>query len=190
MNSGPTGSVAPIEIDGEYYWDGGVVSNTPLSRLARQRLPDTLAFQVDLWTAPGGFPKNLPEAMTRAKEIMNSSRTTYNTDAYRERIHWYAALARFLDQVPDELKRGEDAEYLISVASRAVHHLVNLVYRPTSTESASKEAEFSRQSIEDRWLAGYRDTVYALRHPEVLERAPDCDAGIFVFDFDTAKDGG
>jgi hypothetical protein len=67
---------------------------------------------------------------------------------------------------------------------------VNLVYRPTSAESASKEAEFSRRSIEDRWLAGYRDTVYALRHPEVLERAAGCDAGIFVFDFDTAKDGG
>jgi NTE family protein len=179
-----------VEINGEHYWDGGVVSNTPLSWLARQRLPDTLVFQVDLWTAPGSFPKNLPETMTRAKEIMNSSRATYNTDAYKERIHLYAALARFLDQVPDELKRGEDAEYLISVARRDVHHLVNLVYRPTSAESASKEAEFSRRSIEDRWLAGYRDTVYALRHPEVLERAAGCDAGIFVFDFDTAKDGG
>jgi NTE family protein len=77
---------------------------------------------------------------------------------------------------------------LMSVARQCVHHLVNLVYRPTNPEGASKDDEFSRRSIEERWLAGYRDTVHALRHPEVLERAPGCDAGIFVFDF--PMDGG
>ena len=94
----------------------------------------------------------------------------------------YATLFRFLGQVPEEFKRGEDAEYLVSVARRSVHHLVNLVYRPTSPEGASKDDEFSRRSIEERWLAGYRDTVRALHHPGVLERAPDRDAGIFIFD--------
>lgn len=97
-----------------------------------------------------------------------------------------STLARFFDQVPEELKQSEDAKYLVSLARRRVHHLVNLVYRPKTPESASKEDEFSRRSMEDRWLAGYHDTVYALRHPEVLERKAGCDAGIFVFDF--AKD--
>ena len=69
------------------------------------------------------------------------------------------------------------------IARRSVHHLVNLVYRPTSPEGASKDDEFSRRSIEVRWLAGYRDTVNTLRHPDVLKRAAGCDAGIFVFDF-------
>jgi len=177
-----------VEIDGEYYWDGGVVSNTPLEWLARHRLPDTLAFQVDLWAAPGELPKNVPEVMTRLKDILNSSRTFYRTHGYKEINHLHAALFRFLGQVPEEFKRGEDAEYLMSVARRCVHHLVNLVYRPTSTEAASKDNQFSRTAIEERWLAGYRDTVHALRHPEVLERAAGCDAGIFVFDFE--KDGG
>jgi hypothetical protein len=62
----------------------------------------------------------------------------------------------------------------MSVARRSVHHLVNLVYRPTSPEGASKDDEFSRRSIEERWLAGYHDTVQALRHPGVLERAAGC----------------
>ena len=101
----------------------------------------------------------------------------------KEINHLYATLFRFLGQVPEEFKRGEDAEYLVSVARRCVHHLVNLVYRPTNAEGASKDNEFSRRSIGERWLAGYRDTVNALRHPEVLERAAGCDAGIFVFDF-------
>ena len=187
-----SGAIPPkfpaVEIDGEHYWDGSVVSNTPLEWMARQHPPDTLAFQVDLWAAPGPFPKNLPEVMTRMTEIMNSSRTTYNTRGYKELNQAHSILARWLERVPDEFKRGEDAKYLMSVAKRQVHHLVNLVYRPTSPEGASKEDEYSRKSIEERWLAGYRDTVHALRHPEVLERTAGCDAGIFVFDF--ARDGG
>jgi NTE family protein len=177
-----------IEIDGEYYWDGGVVSNTPLAWIARQQPSSMLAFQVDLWAAPGPFPKNLQEVMIRMKEILNSSRTIYHTSGYKEINHVRATLARFLEQVPDEFKRSEDAKFLMSVAKQHLHHLVNLVYRPTSPEDASKENEFSRKSVEDRWLAGYRDTVHALRHPEVLEPAAGCDAGIFVFDF--GKDGG
>jgi len=177
-----------IEIDGEYYWDGGVVSNTPLAWIARQHPSSMLAFQVDLWAAPGPFPKNLQEVMIRMKEILNSSRTIYHTSGYKEINQVRSTLARFLEQVPDEFKRSEDAKFLMSLAKQHLHHLVNLVYRPTSPEDASKENEFSRKSVEDRWLAGYRDTVHALRHPEVLEPAAGCDAGIFVFDF--GKDGG
>ena len=85
-----SGALAPwfpaVEIGSEYYWDGGVISNTPLEWLARQRLPDTLAFQVDLWAAPGELPKNVPEVMTRMKEILNSSRTTYRTGGTRRLI--------------------------------------------------------------------------------------------------------
>jgi NTE family protein len=59
-----------IEIEGEHYWDGGLVSNTPLQWVVddRQRR-DTLAFQVDLWSARGEFPRDMFEAMTREKEI-------------------------------------------------------------------------------------------------------------------------
>ena len=158
-----SGSLPPgfpaIEIDGEYYWDGGVVSNTPLSWIARQHPPSMLAFQVDLWAAPGPFPQNLQEVMIRMKEILNSSRTTYYTSGYKEINQFHSTLARFLEQVPEEFKRDEDAKYLMSVARQKVHHLVNLVYRPTGPEDASKENEFSRKSVEERWLAGYRDTV-------------------------------
>src|SRR5262249_52975835 len=152
--------------------------------MARQTAPAGHArLPADLWAAPGDLPKNVPEVLTRMKEILNSSRTIYRTDGYKEVNDLYATLFRFLRQIPEEFKRSEDAEYLMSVASRTVHHLVNLVYRPPSPEGVSKDDEFSRRSIEERWLAGYHDTVQALRHPGVLERAVGCDAGIFVFDF-------
>ena len=65
-----------IEIDGEYYWDGGMVSNTPLSRvLSSEPRRDTLAFQVDLWSARGRLPTDLFEVQSRQKDIQYSSRT-------------------------------------------------------------------------------------------------------------------
>lgn len=177
-----------IEIDGQHYWDGGLISNTPLSWLARNHPPDTLAFQVDLWSAHGAFPKTVLEAITRMKAIANSSCTAYYTGVFEDINNVTSALSRFFEQLPEEFKRGEDAEYLMSVARRRLYHLVNLVYRPTSSENGSSEDDFSGPSMENRWRAGYGDAVYALRHREVLERAPGRDEGIFVFDFISGRE--
>src|SRR6202795_4759376 len=76
-----------IEIEGEHYWDGGLVSNTPLQWMA-DSVPrsDTLAFQVDLWSARGPLPISLLEAAEREKDIRFSSRTRMNTDKNKQ-IH-------------------------------------------------------------------------------------------------------
>ena len=175
----------PIEIDGEHYWDGGIISNTPLAWLVHKGVPDTLALQVDLWAAPGDLPGSLPEVLTRMKEIANSNRTSYFTNLFSSIIRTNSTLARFLDGLPEELKRGADAAYLQSVARPRLHHIVNLIYRPEhGVESVSKEIEFSRTSMQYRLRAGYTDTKEALEHPEALQRSPDSRSGIFVFDFD------
>jgi len=76
-----------VEIDGEHYWDGGLVSNTPLQWVieSNPRRKDTLAFQVDLWSAQGQPPRNMAEVATRQKEIQFSSRTRANTDQFSSR---------------------------------------------------------------------------------------------------------
>jgi len=75
-----SGSLPPglpaTEIEGEHYWDGGLVSNTPLEWvLSGTPRQDTLAFQIDLWSASGSLPRNLIEADVRQKDIHFSSRT-------------------------------------------------------------------------------------------------------------------
>jgi len=51
-----------IEVEGEFYWDGGLVSNTPLQWVLESDPPrDTLAFQVDLWSARGSVPRTMTE---------------------------------------------------------------------------------------------------------------------------------
>ena len=84
-----SGSLPPgfpaIEIEGEYYWDGGLISNTPLQWVVdASPRQDTLAFQVDLWSARGELPGNLAEVATRQKEIQYSSRTRANTDQFKQ----------------------------------------------------------------------------------------------------------
>ena len=65
-----------IKIDGECYWDGGLVSNTPL-RYIMESVPrrSTLAFQVDLFSSRGSLPENLDAVSEREKDIRYSSRT-------------------------------------------------------------------------------------------------------------------
>ena len=71
----------PIEIDGEFYWDGGLVSNTPLEYvLDEDPREDLLVFQVDLFPARGPMPRTLVEADEREKDIRFSSRTRLGTD--------------------------------------------------------------------------------------------------------------
>src|SRR3546814_2077144 len=65
----------PVEIDGIWYWDGGLVSNTPLEYVVEAAKDDMLVFQVDLFPARGERPRDLEEAWSREKEIRFSSRT-------------------------------------------------------------------------------------------------------------------
>lgn len=171
-----------IEIEGEFYWDGGLVSNTPLQWvLESEPRRDTLAFQVDLWSARGPMPRNMPEVMTRQKEIQYSSRTRNNTDRFKYTQKLRNAVASLVEKLPAELRATPEARLLEAHACPRVYNLVQLIYRARQYEGDSKDYEFSRLSMEDHWRAGYYDTVRTLRHPEVLAR-PNNLEGVLTFD--------
>jgi len=180
-------SFPPIEIEGEHYWDGGLVSNTPLQWIveSRPRL-DTLAFQVDLWSARGALPRNLTEVSTRLKDIQYSSRSRAGTDTFRRVQRLRRAVADLLDRLPDDLRRSQEAAFLRNVGDRKVYNIVHLIYRARTYEGPAKDYEFSRESMEEHWRAGYYDAVRTLRHSEVVGR-PANDDGVFTFDL--AVDG-
>ena len=178
----------PIEIEGEWYWDGGLVSNTPLQWLVEQEpRQDTLAFQVDLWNARGHLPRTIAEVETRRKEIHYSSRTRANTDRVKNAQRMRNTVADLLAKLPPELLDSEPARKLSAANQRKVYNIVHLIYRARSYEGQSKDYEFSRLSMQDHWRAGYHDTVRTLRHSEVLQR-PDNPEGVSVFDLTTDSD--
>jgi NTE family protein len=186
-----SGSLPPgfpaIEIDGEPYWDGGLISNTPLQWVVESGpRQDTLAFQVDLWSAQGEFPGSLAEVATRQKEIQYSSRTRATTDQFKRLQRVRCVVANLLEKLPDALKDSEEARMLRPLADHKVYNLVHLIYRSKHYEGNSKDYEFSRLTMKEHWRAGYHDTIRTLRHPEVLAR-PDNLEGVFTFDL--AEDG-
>jgi NTE family protein len=186
-----SGSLPPgfpaVEIEGEYYWDGGLISNTPLQWVVEYGpRQDTLTFQVDLWSARGELPGNLADVVTRQKEIQYSSRTRAKTDEFKRYQRARNTLASLLSKLPADLLASDEAKLLSSIADHKVYSLVQLIYRSKHYEGHSKDYEFSRLSMEEHWRAGYHDAVRSLRHPEALQRPRNLEG---VSTFDLAVDG-
>jgi NTE family protein len=176
-----------VKIEGEYYWDGGLLSNTPLDWVVDcSDRADTLAFQVDLWSARGDLPRNLIEADLRQKEIRFSSRTRLSSDRFHKLQCLRRAMWQLLKELPPNLRQKQEAEFLAKEADDKVYNIIHLVYHAQNYEGSSKDYEFSRRTMEEHWAAGYYDTVRTLRHPEVLERPRSLDG---VFTFNLARDG-
>jgi len=174
---------APVEIDGRFYWDGGIVSNTPLQRvLSGQELEtDLCIFQVDLFSAKGPLPRDLFDVEAREKEIRFSSRTRLNTDQFRKLQSVRMAAKRLMEKLPPELKDDPDAKILERIGNDCAVTMVHLIYRNAAYETGSKDYEFSRLSVEEHWKAGHDDVVETLNHPDWRNRTRPTN-GIRVFD--------
>ena len=160
----------PVWIEGEAYWDGGLVSNTPLQFvLDDDQHEDLLIFQVDLFNAHGPMPRNMLEEDEREKDIRYSSRTRLNTDASL-RIHKVkTALRALLDSLPQA--RADDPELAIlhETAKENAVTVVQLIYRKQPYEGGSKDYEFSRQTMTEHWASGVADVERTLeRHAKLL----------------------
>lgn len=181
-----SGSLPPgfpaTEVDGEYYWDGGLVSNTPLQWVL-DSLPrkDTLAFQIDLWSARGALPNDLTDVEVRQKEIVYSSRTRAATDQYKKAQNLRIKIANLLKQLPDEFRNSEGVKVLQQEADEKVCNIAHLIYRARGYEGIAKDFLFSRRMMEEHWESGYEDARRTLAEPEVM-RLPDRAEGVRVFD--------
>ena len=153
----------PVEIDGEWYWDGGIVSNTPLEYVLDQdHAHDLTIYQVDLFNARGPMPRTIQEAAEREKDIRFSSRTRLNTDA-QLRIHRLkSALSDLLKTLPEASANDPDIELLAEFSKESTVTVVQLIYRDRAYEGAYKDVEFSRQTMLDHWASGIADGEHAL----------------------------
>jgi NTE family protein len=175
------------EIDGEFYWDGGLVSNTPLQWVVDgETRQDTLAFQVDLWPARGAMPRNLIDVATRQKEIQFSSRTRAGTDQFKRMQGVRCALTSLLEELPSNMKSDGRFRLLKDVMDHKVYNIVHLIYRARQYESNSKDYDFSRLAMRERWQSGLDDAKYTLSHPQIFKR-PENREGVATFDFSKEK---
>lgn len=161
----------PIEIDGEFYWDGGIASNTPLDYvLTEETLRDLLVFQVDLFSARGRLPTTLLEASEREKDIRYSSRTRLNTDMNRKVHNARKALRSLIAKLPDHMKSDPDVVYLNEAAQENAVTVVHLIYKSKNFETSSKDYDFSQVAMQEHWDAGEADVDLSMSHPEWLQK--------------------
>ncbi|OYX33792.1 MAG: hypothetical protein B7Y99_06765 [Caulobacterales bacterium 32-69-10] len=178
----------PVEVDGELYWDGGLVSNTPLQWVAEgEPKLDTLVFQVDLWNTRGQAPGDLTDVVTRQKEIQYASRTRASTDAFRRIQRLKNAVSEALADLPPEVCALPQVRKLAAEVDRKVFRIVHLIYHARPHQGATKDFEFSRLNVEEHWRSGYEDAANTLYRPEALAR-PDLDVTEGVATFDIAVD--
>ena len=178
----------PMEIEGKQYWDGGLVSNTPLNYVLETtggRI-DMCIFQVDLFNARGGMPRTILEVAQREKEIRFSSRTRLNTDEFRRKQTMRRAARRLIVRLPPELRDDPDVKLLEDWSCDAAVTIAHLIYRRRIFETHSMDYEFSRRSVEEHWHAGLTDIRHGLESPAWIHRHKP-ETGVAVFDL--TRDG-
>ena len=171
-----------VEIDNDYYWDGGIVSNTPLQYLLEgKKLTNTLVFQVDLFNARGKLPKTMPEVMMRQKDIMYSSRTRNATDRFKRIHNLEIELSHALKRIPKNELTEEDRALLATLDEKSQINVLHLIYHHKEYEGDSKDYEFSKLTMQEHWAAGLEDTRRTLQHRDWL-KLPHAKLGMTVHD--------
>jgi NTE family protein len=171
-----------VKIGTDHYWDGGIVSNTPLQHLLDQdNLVNTLIFQVDLFSARGVLPRDIQDVLARHKDIMYSSRTRYNTDVYR-RIHtWKTRLRDALNKLQEDQLTDDERKLKSELNDLPDITILHLIYQQKAYEGHAKDYDFSGTSMREHWQSGYEDTKRTLKRRDWLAM-PAEGSGVLVHD--------
>ena len=158
----------PVEIDGKFYWDGGLVSNTPLIHVLDHQSTAMLVFQVDLFSAAAPMPHTITDVMAREKEIRFSSRTRQVSDERLKLRKERELIRKVLDKLPDSLADDPDVAALRSAADEQPVALVHLIYRANAWEGGSRDFEFSARSMREHWQAGRDDVARTMANARLI----------------------
>jgi len=152
-----------VEIDVEQYWDGGLVSNTPLQYVVAQ-IPrrSRLSFQVDLFPASGKIPATIEEVQERDKDIRYSSRTRAASDTLAGMHDLRHNINTLWDKLPEALRDTPEGRYLYSFACVTTMDIVQLIHRCDTAQGQAKDYEFSRRTMEERWASKMADAQETL----------------------------
>ena len=172
----------PVEVGGELYWDGGIVSNTPLWYVVDEDYRmNALVLQVDVFSGAGEMPQNLRQAQERVKDIQYASKTRLNTTRVREIEELRGALHRVIEKLPAALKSDPDVERLTAISTRGAVALLHFINRHNTQSANFKDFEFSRATVTDLWNGGLEDARRAIASPKWKE-AMELASGIGIYD--------
>ncbi|MBS0294051.1 MAG: DUF3734 domain-containing protein [Proteobacteria bacterium] len=150
-----------VAVSDRWYWDGGLVSNTPLAHVMRHLGAGAgrpvNVFQIDLFSARGALPHTLADVAERQKDIQYSSRTRMVSDHVRERHQLHQRLRALAEHVPAQQRDSAQVRALLADTMDPPITLVHVIHRRKPYETQNKDYEFSRLSMDEHWTAGLTD---------------------------------
>jgi NTE family protein len=162
-----------VRIDGELYWDGGILSNTPAECIFEDNpRRNSLIFAVHLWHPTGEEPETIWQILHRTKDIQYSSRISNHVVRQRESHRLRHVISELLKYVPEEARKDPAVKELAGYSCRTRMHVVRLLAPRLDNESHIKDIDFSPAGICARWEAGYANTARALEAQAWLQ---ECD---------------
>ena len=172
----------PVHVDGEWYWDGGISSNTPLWYVVDEAYRESgLVLQVDLFSGAGAFPENINQVQERMKDLQYASKTRFNAARINQQEELRASLRRVLAMLPEHAQSDPDVKRLTAISTRGEVVLVRLTNRHDTHSSDFKDYEFSRATVFDLWEGGLGDVRHAIA-TEAWRNATEMAQGIYVCD--------
>ena len=156
-----------VRIDGELYWDGGIVSNTPVERVFDEYPRHSgVIFAVHVWNPKGDEPDTIWKVLSREKDVRYASRAHSHILRQKQLHKLRHVITRLADLLPEDIRESEKARVLENYGCDTVMHVVRLLAPSLLGEDHSKDIDFSPDRIRQRWDAGYMDTS------KVLQQAP------------------
>jgi NTE family protein len=157
----------PVRIDGELYWDGGILSNTPTEAVFDDNpRRNSLIFAVHMWNPSGAEPTTMAEVLNRQKDIQYSSRISSHIARQQQSHRLRHVIAQLAARLTEEERKSEAVRELAGYGCTTQMHVVRLLAPQLDRESHTKDVDFSPSGITQRWDAGFAHTK------AVVERSP------------------
>ena len=148
-----------VRIDGELYWDGGILSNTPTEAVFEDNpRQNSLIFAVHMWNPLGAEPQSIWEVLNRQKDIQYSSRIASHISRQQQSHRLRHVISQLAARLPVEIRDSEEVRELASYGCPTQMHVVRLLAPRLDNENHTKDIDFTASGIQRRWEAGYLHT--------------------------------
>lgn len=153
-----------VRIDGELFWDGGILSNTPVEAVFDDNpRRNSLVLAVHVWNPNGPEPDSILQVMNRQKDLQYSSRAVTHIQRQAQIHRLRHIISELAAKLPASERASEEVREMAAYGCLTRMHVVRLLAPQLNGEDHTKDIDFSRAGIRSRWDAGYRDAQQVLR---------------------------
>jgi len=152
-----------VRIDGELYWDGGILSNTPVEAVFDDKPRRSgVVFAVHMWAPNGPEPGSIWSVLSRQKDLQYSSRALTHI-ARQKQIHKLRhVISELAGRLPPEVRQTPEVAELAAYGCGTQMHVIRLLAPALAGDDHAKDIDFSPAGIRARRDAGYAHTVRVL----------------------------